>query len=305
MVNFFRFLRMEQKLSLQALLGYRSALNKVFLLGGRDLTDCKVLSSVLQSFKQSISPSDHSVPEWDLLKVLQTLSSSPYEPLEKASLVALSMKTTFLLALASAKRVSELNALSHEVRNTENWTAIFLSPVPDFVAKTQDPSKDDPRFGTFRIPALEKVKGKRPVLCPVRAVKRYLKVTKGVRKKCKKLLLNPTTPDKEVSKSTLSFWLRKVILEADAATGTGKVKAHGVRSLSTSLAFARNKSLHQVLKAGTWTAHNTFTNAYLREFSVKYLEKFSMELGPVVAAQEILQPPPSTSGESFSRGRRK
>ena len=63
----------------------------------------------------------------------------------------------------------------------------------------------------FRIPALEKEEGKRPLLCPVRALKRYLKVTEGKRRKCSTLFLNPVIPDTPVAKNTISFWIREVI----------------------------------------------------------------------------------------------
>ena len=43
------------------------------------------------------------------------------------------------------------------------------------------------------------------------------------------------------------------------------------------------------LKAGMWSRHNTLTNNYLRQFSVKKLERFAMELGRVVAAQSVVR----------------
>ena len=51
-------------------------------------------------------------PAWDLSKVLQYLVTSAFEPLSQASFRALTLKTLFLLALATAKRVGELQALS-------------------------------------------------------------------------------------------------------------------------------------------------------------------------------------------------
>ena len=51
-------------------------------------------------------------PAWDLSRVLTYLVSSAFEPLSQASFRALTLKTLFLLALATAKRVGELQALS-------------------------------------------------------------------------------------------------------------------------------------------------------------------------------------------------
>ena len=46
--------------------------------------------------------------QWDLGIVLEALSKHPYEPLREASLKHLTLKTVFLLAMASARRCSEL-----------------------------------------------------------------------------------------------------------------------------------------------------------------------------------------------------
>ena len=51
------------------------------------------------------------LPQWDLGVVLEALSKSPYEPLQEASFKHFTLKTVFLLAMASAGRRSELHAL--------------------------------------------------------------------------------------------------------------------------------------------------------------------------------------------------
>ena len=56
------------------------------------------------------------VPQsWDLDVVLRHLTSSKCEPLERLSLRALTKKILFLVAVATAKRVGELQALSQQV----------------------------------------------------------------------------------------------------------------------------------------------------------------------------------------------
>ena len=51
-------------------------------------------------------------PSWDLAVVLGALSSHPFEPLDNVDMKTLSLKVALLLALATAKRVSEIHALS-------------------------------------------------------------------------------------------------------------------------------------------------------------------------------------------------
>ena len=85
-------------------------------------------------------------------------------------------KTLFLLALASAKRIGELHALSYRVSHTRDWGEVSFAFVTGFVAKTQDPSSLAPRFEGFTVPALTNARKNRNgrLLCPVRAVKVYL-----------------------------------------------------------------------------------------------------------------------------------
>ena len=90
----------------------------------------------------------------------------------------LALKTVFLLALASAKRVDELHALSVQVGHSEGWRSLSFSFVLDFVAKTQNPSIPDHRFDGFFIPWLKDFAGDDPeemLLCLVRAMLLYLK----------------------------------------------------------------------------------------------------------------------------------
>ena len=64
-------------------------------------------------------------------------------PLSESSLRALSQKTLFLLALATAKRVGELQALSSVVTFVGSDTC--LSYVPQFVAKSESLTRSIPR----------------------------------------------------------------------------------------------------------------------------------------------------------------
>ncbi len=72
-------------------------------------------SAVVQFFQgaRRINPQrPRTVPPWDLPTVLKGLERPPFEPLQSTSLRALSFKSALLLALASVKRVGDLQALS-------------------------------------------------------------------------------------------------------------------------------------------------------------------------------------------------
>ena len=54
------------------------------------------------------------LPTWSLQPILECLTKPPWEPIHQLSLKELTLKTVFLLAITSARRVSELQALSLE-----------------------------------------------------------------------------------------------------------------------------------------------------------------------------------------------
>ena len=106
---------MSKKLSVSAVLGYRSMLSAVFRTVLPEISTSSVLQDLLRSFKVEAPCRAIRPPEWDLLKVLDYLRSSVFEPLTNVSLRDLTRKTLFLVALATAKRVGELQALSRFV----------------------------------------------------------------------------------------------------------------------------------------------------------------------------------------------
>ena len=68
-----------------------------------------------------------------------------------------------------------------------------------------------------------------------------------------------------------SFWLRKVISLAYQLSGkplpSPSPLARETRGIAPSLLFKKNYAVSQVLKAGTWRRHTTFTRHYLRDLS--------------------------------------
>ena len=127
----------------------------------------------------------------------------------------------FLLALASAKRIGELHALSYRVSHTRDWGEVSFAFVTGFVAKTQDPSSLAPWFESFSLPALPNARNNRNGrLCPVRAVRVYLDRTAPHRPRCERFFVTAGRSKEEIAKTTISFWLRKTISRAYELSGT-------------------------------------------------------------------------------------
>ena len=111
---------------------------------------------LFRSLAKTYSPQDLRRPAWDVALALLSLTNQPYELMREAEERFFAQKALFLIALALAKRVGELHALSYRVSHSTDWKEVSFSFVPGFVAKTQDQSSFDPRFESFTAPALPK-----------------------------------------------------------------------------------------------------------------------------------------------------
>ena len=291
-VDFLVHLRRDKGLSVSAVKGYRSALNSVFALKGMDLADSRPISMLIRSFSKSVRPEELRPPAWDVTLVLQSLTGIPYESLWMSDNRFLAQKTLFLLALASAKRIGELHAISHRLSHSRDWGEVSFTFVAGFVVKMQDPSSSARRFEGFTVPALPDARGNcnGRLLCPVRAVRCYLDRTAAHRPRCERLFVTAGRSTKETAKNTVSFWLRKTISRAYQLSGRSvpdpPPRARETRGIAPFLLFKKNFAVDQVLKAGTWRKHTTFACHYLRDLAHRSLETF--HLGPVVAAQALV-----------------
>ena len=280
--DFLYWLRFTRGLSVSSLRGYRSALSAVFCFHLPSLSSDPVIRNLLRSFRLSSAERVMRPPAWDLSKVLTNLVSPAFEPLSQASFRALTMKTLFLLALATAKRVGELQALSSIVTFVAGDAC--LSYIPQFVAKSELLTRSIPR--SFLVKSLaDFAAGLDDDLlpCPVRALRLYLPRARSLSPGRHRLFVSPRRPTRHLSKNAMSFFLREVISAAGATRPqVGSLRAHEVRSVSTSVAFHRNWSVSSVLESATWASSSVFSSFYLRDIQHEYDGLLS--LGPFVAA---------------------
>ena len=130
--DFLFWLRCSRRLSVSSVVGFRSMLSAVFNSVLPGISTSPVLLDLLRSFQAEAPIREVRPPSWDLNIVLSFLRSSSFEPLTTISLRDLTCKTLFLLSLATAKRVGEIQALSRRVSFSSS--AAGLSYVPEFVA---------------------------------------------------------------------------------------------------------------------------------------------------------------------------
>ena len=125
------------------------------------------------------------------------------------------MKVLFLLSLATAKRVGELQAVSFRV--AFQGDDLSLSYLPKFVAKTE--SECNPIPLSFLVRSLTQFVGDLTdecLLCPVRVVRIYLALMSSITSCPRSLFVSPRHPSRSLSKNALSFFLRRVIIDGDA-----------------------------------------------------------------------------------------
>ena len=119
----------------------------------------------------------------------------------------------------------------------------------------------------------------------------FLKATEASRPECHHLFLSIGFKKKGVAKNTISLWIRRVIMLAyESAPRIDRLNAHPrareLRAFGPTIAFKKNLSVSQVLRAGVWKKQTTFASFYLRDVTHKSLDTYS--LGPVVAAQQVV-----------------
>ena len=132
--------------------------------------------------------------------VLHHLVDAPFEPLDQSSLRLLTQKTVFLVALATAKRVSELQALTAHV--AFQGGDMVLSYLPDFVAKTETPTNPLPReFVLISLSDSVGLDDEERLLCPVRALRWYLHRTRSPSRP-RHLFLSVRDPKRPLSKAS-------------------------------------------------------------------------------------------------------
>ena len=95
--------------------GHRSALTSVFKYKIPDLQDSFALQDLICSFELDRPLQPVWPPAWDLVKGLDYLHGPVFEPLPSKPRRVVTMKFLFLLSLATAKRVGELQDLLFRV----------------------------------------------------------------------------------------------------------------------------------------------------------------------------------------------
>ena len=160
--------------------GYRTAIVDTLGPAAQHIAHNADLHRLLSSFRRDRPKSSRNFPKWNLYVVLNELrKKAPFKPLKDTDLKHLTVKTAFLLALASGKCHSEIHAwVANKVSNLGQWDKVVLFPSSHFIAKNQLAREGSQSVSLVTIPALTTIVDRQfkedRTLCPVRALRYYL-----------------------------------------------------------------------------------------------------------------------------------
>ena len=212
------------------------------------------------------------MPAWSLPVVLSALREPPYEPMAKAELKYVTLKTIFLIAITSARRISELQALCmREPFLILNPASALLRVNNAFLPKVASDlalNADIELQAFYPKPkgAIEKEQRKN---CPIRALKYYLQATAEIRGDNTSLFVAfmPKSAGSPVSKRVMSTWLTEVIRKAYHTMGHEdpvliRANPHSLRGVASTYAELALVSPSEICRAATWSSYCMFSRVY-------------------------------------------
>ncbi len=235
---------------------------------GKSLGKHDLVIRFLRGARRLNPPRPHLVPSWDLPSVLAALRGAPFEPLQSVELKFLSLKTVLLSALATVKRVGDLQAFSVDDSCLEFGPAdshVVLRPRPGYVPKVPTMPFRDQVVNLQALPR-EEADPAIALLCPVRALRIYVDRTQSFRTSDQLFVcFGGQQKGRAVSKQRLAHWIVEAIVLAYQARRLPcplGVRAHSTRGVASSWALARGASIADICKAAGWATPNTFARFY-------------------------------------------
>ena len=198
--------------------GYRTAILDTLGPTGHHIAQSSDLHRLLSNFHRDRPKSSRNLPKWNLSVVLNELTKAPFEPMKDTDLKHLTLKTAFLLALASGKLRSEIHAwVANKASNLGQWEKVSLFPSSDLIAKNQLAREGSQSVSLVTIHALTTIVDRQfkedRTLCPVRALRYYLDRTKDLRGSRSLLFISVRKGHtSDIRPATLSSWLKQTIL---------------------------------------------------------------------------------------------
>ena len=246
--------------SYRSLNSRRSAISAFHItIEGEKVGQHPLVSKLLKALFNARPPQPRYAIQWDVDQVLQYIKS--LGPNSTLSDKDLSFKVAMLLALASAGRSSELNAL--DLR--------YMADKEDVITFTLGKPTKSRKFGSAPLSVSFHALKEDPTLCVVQTIRAYVQRSNLWRKRNvlskNQLLLSYIEPHKPVVSCTIAGWLIKTL--KSAGINTEEFKAHSIRGAVTSKAQAKGLSCKEIMEVANWSKATTFKRHYLRAITKK------------------------------------
>ena len=237
---------------------------------GASLGRHPLVSRFLRGVRRLRPSSRPRLPSWDLSVVLEGLLEAPFEPLESASEKFLTLKSALLLALASLRRVGDLQALSIAPACLEfapGMSKAILHPRPGYVPKVPRMAGCPIILQAYCPPPHESAEQERlHLLCPVRALRTYVHRSSSWRNSSALFVcFGGRNRGNPVSKQRLAHWVVEAITQAYEVRGHASplgIRAHSTRGIASSSALARGVPIEDICAAAGWSSPHTFIRFY-------------------------------------------
>ncbi len=208
-------------------------------LGGQSVGKDPLVTRFLHGVMRLRPQVRSRVPPWDLAVVLEALCRPPFESIEEISDRLLTLKTVFLLAISSLKRVGDLQALSVAPSFLDfapGLAKAFLYPRAGYVPKVPSSTPRPVVLQAFCPPPFMEPDQQRLIVCvQCEHFDAYIHRA-ALWRRADQLLVcyGPPKRGHPASKQTLSRWIVDAITvayESSDLPSTLGVKAHTTRSV--------------------------------------------------------------------------
>lgn len=213
-----------------------------------------LVKQLMKGVYNSRPPLPRYTHTWDVNVVLKHIKNLGEN--KNLSRKILSCKLVVLMAITSANRISELQALDLRFRYYKTNGVLFRLASLTKKRQLGAPLKEC-FFASF--PENED-------LCVVQCLKQYETLTESCRKivpeKAAPLFLSYVKPYSPVTSQRLAHWVKDLLTEA--GVDTQMFKAHSTRGATTSAALKRGLHIKDILEMADWSRESTFKKFYCR-----------------------------------------
>lgn len=247
-----------RQLSPKTILVYRNALKLPLLYGFNINTTDREFSLLARSQFIANPPPRRIIPAWKLNIVLSMLQQPEFLN-HRATPHRLLMKTLFLTALTCGNRTSELAAFSRiGAQILPGASKATIAVHPGFLYKNQTLDRAPPNIVIKPLLNPDKTPDR---LCPVDALRHWLQLSANWGSDA--IFVNPKSK-KKMNRGAISHLLVTTI---NASQPGVFAKAHDVRKVAASRAWARGVPPHDIVETMFWSSSSVFINKYLTQLN--------------------------------------